>query len=258
MNFKKDVLKPVLITFAALILLLGLVMLSLHLWCPYAMAQISYKLGANNAALSYFEKDYKNSKNYDVLYSILNLSIKTDNNEKLVSYFEEFSVNENYRDYIKKIDEKNLSLKVTNLVKSKLYSEDNYLKNRYVLALAKLSRTKDAFNYAFDNTSFVADENKLDSYLFTYISNVNYFENCENSNNATLKMCEYFNNLFSVFKATYVNDEKTVLNFAVGGRINEVGNNIKELDKLGYSVTLSAEQINDVILQVNQKMALKY
>ena len=64
--------------------------------------------------------------------------------------------------------------------------------------------------------------------------------------------------MFSVFKANYVNDEKTVLNFAVGGRINEVGNNIKELDKLGYSVTLSAEQINDVILQVNQKMALKY
>lgn len=258
MNIKKDIVKPVLITLAALVLVFGLVMLSLHLWCPYAMGNLSFKLGANNAALNYYERDYKKSGSYNVLYTVVNLSIKQDNNEKLVTYFEEFSSSENYETFVKKVDEKNLNLDVTNLVKSKLYSEDNYLKNRYALALAKLNRTSDAFNYAFANSDFLVNENSLSPYLFTYISTEQYFETNNNSNVVTLKMCNYFNDLFTAFKSNYVNDEKIVLNFAIGGRLNEVGNNIKELNKLGFSVTLTDEQINDVITQVNQKMALKY
>lgn len=258
MNVKKDIVKPVLITLATLILVFCLVMLSLHLWCPYAMGNLSYKFGAYDNALSYFEKDYKKSGSYNVLYAIVNLSIKQDNNQKLITYFEEFSTNEKYSNFVKSVDEKNQNLNVTNLVKSKLYSEDNYLKNRYVLALAKQNEKQKAFNYAFLNTNFVASENDLSPYLFTYISNENYFENNENSNVVTNKMCEYFDGLFSSFKNNYVNDDKLVLNFAIGGRINEVGNNLKELNKLGYSVTLTNEYINDVMVQVNQKMALKY
>ncbi len=256
MNVKKDIVKPVLLTLSALILLFGLVILSLHLWCPYAMGQLSYKLGANDAALNYFEKDYKKAGNYNVLYTIVNLCIKQDDNQKLITYFEDFSSNENYKAFIKKVDEKNANLNVSNLVKSKLYSEDNYLKNRYVLALAKQNKKQAAFDYAFNNSSFEVLNNDLLPYLFTYISNQENFVNCDNSNVVAQKMCDYFNDLFTTFKTNYVSGDNIVLNLAIGGRINEVGNNIKDLRKLGYSVTLTDEQVNEVILQVNQKMAI--
>lgn len=256
MNIKKDVLKPVAITFAALVLMFVMVLLSLHLWCPYAMAQISYKLGANKLALSYFERDYNTTKNYGVLYNIVNLSIKQEDSEKVITYFEKFLNDSDYNDYIKKIDDKNQNLKVSSLVKSKLLSEDNYLKNRYVFSLAKQKQNKKAFEFALDNTSFNVSENVLEPYLFTYICAEGYVVSDTNYQDVIDNMENYFSNLFSVFKSNYVSRENIVLNFAIGGRINEVGSNLKDLRKLG-NVKSSDEQINDVIFQVNQKMALE-
>ena len=256
MNVKKDIVKPVLITFAALIFLFGIVSLIMHLCFPFTMGKMFYKLGADDTALTYFEKDYKKSKNYDELYTILNLSIKLNKNEKVVSYFEKFVSDENYSEYVTNIDNQNLNLSETDFVKSKLYSEDNYLKNRYVLALSKLGEYKKAFEYAKEHTSFLLSTENVSPYLFTFISTVECFNSTEQSSETIDDMYNYFNNVFEAFKSNYTSANK-IHTFVLGNRLNEVGNNLKALSS-SFDVGISTEQINSILVEVNQKMALLY
>ncbi len=258
MNVKKDILKPVLITVAVLIAVATSVFLIFHFCFPHSMGQLCYKIGLNKQALHYFESSFNKSQNYNELYNLVNLSIKVDNNQKIVEYYEKLSSDANYNSLILQIDTNNKNLQTTNLVKSKLHSEDNYLKNRYVLAMAKLGDKQKAFNYALSNTSFNASHTPLSPYCFTYIANQTYFYNEADSQAVFNNMCNYFTKLCDLFDVEYKSPGSQVNALAIGGRINEVATNIKELRLLGYSNELTDEQINQKIYEVNQIMPSLY
>lgn len=259
MNVKNNIVKPVLITFLVMLLLLVAVFSVLHFFFPLTLSNWFYSMGANNMALNYLERSYNKTENYNQLYSLVNLSIKTNKYEKVEKYYEIFYENENYGSFVLTVDAKNLMQENSNLIKSSLYSEDNYLKNKYVLALTKQQKTQKAFNFALNNSSFSVSLDELGVYIFTniFVEGVNFdeFENLQEFSN---NLENYFNQNYKLFNEC-ANEQnlQPIKGLVLGSRINEIANNLKVIKAHNENfVTLTNEQINNMVLSVNKTMAV--
>ena len=93
MNVKNNVLKPILFTLLAMLFLLVAAFSIMHFFFPLNVSNWMYRMGANEAATYYMERSYEKTEDYNQLYSLLNLSIKTKDWERVEKYYEVFSEN---------------------------------------------------------------------------------------------------------------------------------------------------------------------
>ena len=259
MNVKNSVLKPVLITFLVMLITLTATLSVMHFFFPLNLSNWFYSMGANKTAVYYMERSYKKSEDYNQLYSLVNLNIKTNNYEKTEKCFELFYKNENYNNFVLNVDANNLTKNVSNLVKSTLYSEDNYLKNKYILALVKQGKVEKAFEFATKNSSLLVSNNNVGIYvynnIFTQGVNVSSLENLGEFGANLVTYFEQNINLFN--ECANVNNMQKVKGLVLGSRINEIGKNLKMLKGINENyVGLTHEQINAMVLAVSEKMTL--
>lgn len=259
MNVKNNVLKPILFTLLAMLFLLVAAFSIMHFFFPLNVSNWMYRMGANEAATYYMERSYEKTEDYNQLYSLLNLSIKTKDWEMVEKYYEVFSENENYTTFTLKIDASNLTQNTSNLVKSTLYSEDNYLKNRYVLALTSQGKIEKAFNFVVLNTDFSFTTEELGIYTGTYLfaEGVN-LNNLSNLEDYSVKLVEYFNKNVEMFNQVVNSSQpEKVIGLVLGTRINEIAKNLKAIKQYDESlITLTNEQINSMVLEVSKSMPL--
>lgn len=257
MNVKNSVLKPILFTLLAMLFLLVAAFSIMHFFFPLNVSNWMYRMGANEAATYYMERSYEKTEDYNQLYSLLNLSIKTKDWERVEKYYEVFSENENYTTFTLRVDASNLTKNNSNLVKSTLYSEDNYLKNRYVLALTSQGKTEKAINFVVLNTDFSFTTEELGiytgTYLFTEGVNLNNLSNLEDY---SVKLVEYFNKNIEMFNQVVNSSQpQKVIGLVLGTRINEIARNLKVIKQYNENlIMLTNEEINNMVLQVSQTM----
>lgn len=262
MSIKNNIVKPVLYTFLVMLFLLIATFSVLHFFYPLTLCNWYYSMGANNLALKYSERAYNKTHDYNQLYSTLNLAIKINKYDKVVVYYEKFSQDDNYLTFVTKVDINNSTKKVSNLVKSSLYSEDNYLKNKYVLALTKTNNISKAYTYANSYTNFDFEKDNLGLYLFNYLfDESNEYDGIENLKECATKLSTYFDNAVNIFNQ-YTDDSQLdnltkVKALVLGNRINEVGKNLKAIKEFnGQLIDLTEENINGQVREVNNKMPL--
>lgn len=257
MNVKNNIIKPILFTFLAMLLLLVAVFSIMHFFFPLNVSNWFYGMGANKAATYYMERSYEQTKDYNQLYSLINLSVKTEDWERVEKYYEIFSKDEDYLTFTLKIDASNLTQNVSNLVKSTLYSEDNYLKNKYVLALVKQDKIEKAYEYAANNSNLQVSSDDLGIYIFTNIisegvnfNRITYFERFGP------ELEDYFLENINVFNSvTNQAQPQKVAGLVLGSRINEIANDLKVIKNYNSNlITLTNEEINNLVLTVSQVM----
>lgn len=172
---KKLVLKVSALTIVAILILLAIVYGCFSLFAPHLLGSLFERVGANNASLYFYEKEYNKNQNTTNLYRVLNKAIIFENNDKVIEYFEKFYNLENYEQNIETINEANYNANGSVLENVSLSNADNRLKTRYVKSLCVASRFDDAFEFAkndltnFDDTNinfvfsgladFINDEN---------------------------------------------------------------------------------------------------
>lgn len=259
MNVKNNVLKPILFTLLAMLFLLVAAFSIMHFFFPLNVSNWMYRMGANEAATYYMERSYEKTEDYNQLYSLLNLSIKTKDWERVEKYYEVFSKNENYATFTLKIDASNLTQNTSNLVKSTLYSEDNYLKNRYVLALSSQGKIQKAFEYVVLNTDFGFSLDEPGVYAGTYLfaEGVN-LDGLTGLDSYCHKLYNYFNKNIEMFNNVIIaGGEQKVVGLVLGTRINEIAKNLKAIKQYDESlIALTNEQINNMVLEVSKAMPL--
>lgn len=259
MNVKNNIVKPIFFTFLAMLCLLIAVFFVFHFAFPLKLSNWFYSMGVNNLAVTYMEKAYEKDNNYNTLYSLLNLSIKTENDEKVEKYFEEFFANENYNYFVSNIDTQNANKEVSNLVKSSLYSEDNYLKNKYILSLVNQNKVQKAYNFAIQNSSLEIAEENIGIYAYTYLFDNEFeFSTLDNFSSFCASLESYFNdNINFFYHMTRVREPQSINGLVVGCRINEIAKNLKAIKMYNSDlISLTEEQINECVLEVSKRMPL--
>ncbi|MBR2468260.1 MAG: hypothetical protein IKB42_04390 [Clostridia bacterium] len=259
MGVKNNIVKPIFFTFLAMLSLLIAVFFVFHFAFPLKLSKWFYSMGANKLAVTYMERAYEDDEDYNTLYSLLNLSIKTENHEKVETFFEKFYADDNYALYVSTIDANNATKNVSNLVKSSLYSEDNYLKNKYILALVSQGKVEKAYDFALENSALVITEENIGIYAYKYMFDNEYeFSVLENFDSFCVELENYFNeNLNYFFHMTRVREPQPINSLVVGCRINEIAKNLKTIKQYDSAlITLTEEQINEYVLEVSKRMPL--
>ncbi|MBP5651734.1 MAG: hypothetical protein J6X00_03620 [Clostridia bacterium] len=220
----------ILITVGVLVLLMGLIWLIMAFANPVSVGKFAYKMGWNGYAHTLYMRDYKKSNSINSLYTANNISIKLGNSSDVISEFEILSTHANYTQLIANINENNLNLHIDNFTKSSLINEDEYLKNHYVLALVRVNRLSDAFEYASDDFAGVTPSaNKLGNYLFgNIVDNLNSNQ-LENFNAVIFEDIKaYFNHLEDILNNFDIDNEVNM--FALCSKMMKVGENIIKID----------------------------
>lgn len=262
----KTILTTAVATFVALVLLLGGAFLTMALFFPRTIANFTYDLGLKEISLHYYEKAYLHSTETDDLFNALNVAIIVNNYDKVVTLYELLEDDENYNKLMNEIDQETESSNLNVTAKSALLNEDNYLKNRYVLALIKTNQTSKAITYTIENfTNENLTMETLGSYTFSQFSkNANLLSESLNEvafGSLTLLQANenYLVELFTLFENNYdlLNTltplQKSKLVY-LGNRTLSVANCLIEWSEV---VELNID-INDVLMYaqtVAQKMA---
>lgn len=143
----KIIAKTALITFLAIIVLIGAVG-GMFIWlAPETVAKSCESLGFDSLSLKMYERTYKKDKTINNLHRVVDKSILFGGDETLLKYYPEFESHKDYEKFIQALDEANYDENAKVIVNLKLSNEGNRLKTRYVSALAKDDFEK-AFTYA--------------------------------------------------------------------------------------------------------------
>lgn len=148
---KKLIINWSLITLCGLLTLTIIVLLLLSFFAPLVMANICDDLGFEKLETNFYVQDYKKNNNINSLYKIVINNYNLKNYDDVEYYYEKLENHEKYAEFIDYVNQKNLETNASNLNKSALLNEDNYLKNRYVLALINNNKLEKAFDYACEN-----------------------------------------------------------------------------------------------------------
>lgn len=234
-NYKKIILKTTLWTLVSLILISTIFMLIMIFAFPRTLGDFCYSLGANNWATNLYVKEYKKSGNLFYCYKSLNIQIKENNSEKIVSLYEDFSRNEKYEEFMLNLKKRNEDLDVSILEKSNILNEEDYLINRYIKALININEERKAFDCALisfkDYKSFTfKNQGVYALHQFVNLEGFNDFDLSYADFDKTLfeSMQEYFNSTLQIFNENKEVDktiEKSYL-VSLGFRIMQVGQNI--------------------------------
>lgn len=205
---KKLVLKVSLITVAAILVLLGIVYGCFSLFAPHLLGSLFERVGANNASLYFYEKEYNKNQNTSNLYRVLNKAIIFENNPKIVEYFEKFYALENYEQNIETINEANYNANGSVLENVSLSNADNRLKSRYAKALCSGGNFEKAFEFAkVDLTTF--DDTNI-NFVFSGLVDFVNAENgdmFDNEKIGTKTVAESIYNYYQQVKVLYENSK---------------------------------------------------
>lgn len=234
-------------------IVLALVVLFAGTWLIYAfafpknLAGFVYNRGMDSYALKLYHRDYNKNKDVNSIYMCLNIDIKKNNNEQIVSDFEEFYSLAYYGEFVKNVDEENAKLDKSPLVMASLMYEDNYLKNKYVKALVALNEGEKAIKFAIsDGLKVNPVYDNIGNYLFSEFCGkgvnsayVDYFNSTLGDYGEPLVVAieDYFDNLYNEFSDKFLTIDKKYV-YSVGNRILQVGTNLISLyenDKIGGS-----------------------
>ena len=156
---KKLVLKVSCLTVGAILVLLAIVYGCFSLFAPHLLGSLFERVGANNASLYFYEKEYNKNPNTTNLYRVLNKAIIFENNPKIVEYFEKFYLDEKYEQNIETINTANYNANGSVLENVSLANADNRLKSRYVKALCGNGEFEKAFEFAKNDLTSFDDTN---------------------------------------------------------------------------------------------------
>lgn len=217
---------------------------------PYKLAHDVYDLGFNTYACKLYERAYEKDKNnVDALYMALNLNIKLSDNKGVESCFEEFLFKENYNIYVSNIDKSNAKKDANVLIKSTLLNEDNYLKNRYIMALVNQNKFDKAIEFC--KNSIIENPSTFDLGNYYYANFVK-----DTINKADLQfllddsvygeMQKYFDTLSADFKTSFALDNLPE-RVCAGNRIITVGNNLLYFNSRFENTLLSNEEVGNIV-----------
>ena len=265
------VLKYVLFTILGCSLLMGSSFLVLSWFMPRLVADISYDLGFQNITLHYYEITYDKPNDNDYLYNAVIVSVFAENDEKTISLYEELLAQEQYASLMQEIDQNTKEQDTSNLQKSLLLYEDNYLKNEYITALMQENEFQKALAFAkqytnLDTVTFGA----LTPYLYTFVFTTDNFSQTpvtafaqgewETGVLVSQKLSDYYEEMYDLFLLKYAdassltNLEKSEM-LVLGRRIGYVANNLLAMNQVVTPV-ISNETVATIASDVYAKLNL--
>lgn len=265
-DYKKTILKTILITFAILIALTAIVTGLMFGVFTKTTAGMAYDLGNDELASKLYYKSYKKSGDIECIYRALNIEIKYINNNTIVEYYEYFESDDEYEEFMKALKKRNENAKVGILEKSSLLYEDNYLENKYIMALMGIGGTKKekALNRAIDgfkdsvNSALMLDD--LGVYtLSAFILEDDVFDKVYEGFENTLieEVQAYFNKLYNVItnvECGELPDLEKAYAIAMCNRIITIGQDINsryegisDKDELKNDNIAKMTAVNDII-----------
>ena len=262
------IVKTSALTLLVLVVFSFLLVLVLSVANPRFMAQITYDLGMDKMSLFYYESNYKNTQDVNDLYDLLTISITNKDDDRIIKYYYELENYSRYDEFIAFINNKYLNLNNNSLLKSALYNEDNYLKNKFIEALLNKNKILEALDYATGD--FIGYEefglNNVGNYLYSNLLNELYVNDTSIRDylNASLPgtiiplirhISIYFNNVYNVFmqeqELTPINKIKLL---HIGSRLFVVGSNLINFNTVGNSYITNTE-INEKLSEVSGKFS---
>ena len=236
---------------------------------PAKLGGFVYRLNWDTYAQKLYEKDYSKSGEVNSLYMALNISIKHNNDDKIVELFEEFYKHDSYESYIAAVDESNLKTETAPAIKATLLNEDNYLKNHYIQALINKNEDNKAFQFAVRETLNMSPEyNNIGNYLFSNFCKedvlVRFYHNFRNpvygENMLVVDMFNYMEAVNDEFLSCFQNRANETYSWAMGNRVLQVGANVLAIcEKLEIEETDGIAIVEDtktIMNNINQKFKL--
>lgn len=236
---------------------------------PGKLAKFLYNMNWNTYAEKLYEKDYEDNQNVDSLYMALNISIKLENDSKVVELYEKFSKNSEYSSYINFVNSENLKLETSPAIKSTMLNEDNYLKNEYIQSLVNLGEDNKAFKFAINGGININPQyNNLGNYLFNnFCKNEtinrfynNFRESVYGENMLIVDIYNYMNSVNDLFLSNFQNQQLETYAWAMGNRVLQVGSNILVVcEKLAIEETDGIEIVENtrkIMNNVNEKFKI--
>lgn len=186
MATKRYVLHWCIITLCTLLTTAIITFSLLCLCSPKTIAKFSATLGLDRAETYFYTADYARHGDVDSLYKVVVKNYNLKNYAEVEKYYEKLEHHPRYIEFINFVNAENLKVETSNLAKSALLNEDNYLKNRYVISLINNGKVEKAFTYAVehfkDYTNYTLDS--TGNYLFYNLVSLNKKEIYQKFNNS--------------------------------------------------------------------------
>jgi len=260
-NYTPLLISSIVVTFVVICVVVWFMLASL---APAKMANFVYGLNWDSYALTLYEKDYKENNDINSLYMALNISIKNENDDKVIELFDKFYNNPEYYNFVAYIDEENSKLDVESQLKATMLDEDNYLKNRYIQSLINREEDKKAWDFAMaEGLNMTPIYNDFGNYLFANFCKsgvVDRFYNNfrvigESGDMLVIDMYNYMLSVNNLFLDNFQNQQNQTYAWAMGNRVLQVGANVLTLcEKIGIEDVVDETQT--IMDNVSQKFKL--
>jgi hypothetical protein len=260
-NYAPLIISSIVVTLVAICVVVWFMLASL---APATIAHFAYGINWNSYAFILYEKDYELNKDINSLYMALNISIKLNNDDKVIELYEKFINNSEYSNFIAYVNEGNLKLDIDPQLKSTMLDEDNYLKNRYIQSLINKNEDKKAWDFAMSESLDATPEyNEFGNYLFANFCKdgvVDRFYNNfrvvgDSGDMLVIDMYNYMVAVNELFLDNFQNQQSQTYAWAMGNRVLQVGANVLTLcEKIGIEDVVEITQT--IMDNVNQKFKL--
>jgi hypothetical protein len=230
-NDTKVILRSALLTLIVIIVLF-VVGYFVMLFCfTESLADFFYSLGCENLSASLYHRVYEKTDDINFIYKSLSIEIKQNDNGNIIKYYEQFSNDDEYHEFINKLEKYNEELNLNLLEKSLCLDELNTINGSYVKALWCIDEKEKAINFAmseFENMGELSLTNVGGYSLGVIVENLE--NKVLNENNITSSLQIYFDNLAELFESvTPANNlEKSYL-IRLGNRCMSAGIDVNNL-----------------------------
>lgn len=258
-NYKKTILLTIGITLLALIVSALAMFLFLFFVFTKDLANFSYKLGNYSFAGDLYARAYAKDGEISNCYLALTLDIRTDDYKGVIKNYKLFVSDDEYQSFMQTIA-KSSGLTLGGLLeRSALTNEENYLEDKYTLALIKVGKDGDAFdravecfrgykNYTFERQGCYS----LNRFVKDSFAKFNVIYNGY-ENKLIDEMQTYFDDATELFEA-HKGDTEVVSKaylVALGNRLIMVGQNI---NRVYVGLGISSEKVdtnNQNLIKIN-------
>ncbi len=262
MKNRKSLTKTIFTTILILIFTTIALFAGCMLIFPSFSAKITKNLGMNGLTTRLYLYDYKNFHNINSAFNSINLAISCDDYKSIIDCYELLENDEHYDSAINQINESNYFAEDLDiLAKSALINEDNYYKNKYILALNKQNNYAKALKYSNINTKTIENYKRTKNYLFSPIVHNSTAEQLlENNTSLDDKsiltiVVDYYNScieLYNNIEVDYTIDKVYYLDFC--RRILNVANDIVYIDSICQQELVNIDDVNNQITLINNQM----
>ena len=172
---------------------------------PGRAGDFVYNIGFTGWASSLYHKEYTYSGNIASLYQALDIAIEKDKYDRVIEYYEEFKLDEDFEEFINYKITNAKEQNVSPLLKAGLLNEKEYLEKNYVKALVNGDRALDGYTYSLlrfkENTTYTLDNTGI--YTFQYFTDKRLFNDVFLENDKSLRdnLIDYLEDIYEVFDA---------------------------------------------------------